>query len=362
MPSIGNSESTLKPEIYADWVGEHFPLLASDRHTDVVREMERLVELACSTAEESLTARELLGYMIVSRGGAPEGTEQHYVAHVAARTLMRLSYDSELRESVFSSVCLALTSCLMLPPDMRLIMLDAFEAFAHDKHWRDDHLKEMADVLLKSLRTEFERLVSDRDERYQLRLLFLMKLAGSAEAEPLFDAIADYHDSAEVQALAKKVSRHVLDSMEYMWANTPEDQVSSEENRAARMCEAPDLKLSEGESVQVLFSQMKGASILIEADPRLVPLETLMRSGTERMRLAAAFALGLCLKTEEAFAVARLAIKILAGFAVNCERPSDLNDSLFALKKVRGLSAGISQEVDRAKQAASEDFINRSLQ
>ncbi len=351
-----------EPEYYFHWIQEHFPLLQSGEHQDIVREMDRLVAVASSHQDESPTARDLLGHFVVTRSGAPPGWASHYASRVAGFALLRISYDTDLRDFVFPSVRLALAHCPMLPPDMRLIMLDAFEAFVHDKYWRDTNRHEAGSTLLKALQCEFDRMPIERDERFQVRLLFLMKLVGENDAQPLLDAIADAHQSEEIRSLAKRTARYLLLSLEHVWINTPEDQVSSLVNRAKRLEEAPTLDLNEGEFIQAIFNQMKGAKIVDSTDPRLPWLQKYMDENPEsRVALASAFVVALCTSSETSFREIVTAARILAEFAMVCDTPADIGDALLGLRKLRVLSPEIAVVLDEAKQKASEKFVQRSL-
>src|SRR5262245_47001654 len=128
--STNRDDSRITRDPYQDWIEEYFPLLDAQDHDDVVREMDSLVACAASDSEESKTARELLGHLVITRVSAEVGQEDHYISRVAARALLRLSYDENLRDSVYPSVRTILAYCPLLPIDVRLVMLDCLEAFA----------------------------------------------------------------------------------------------------------------------------------------------------------------------------------------------------------------------------------------
>jgi hypothetical protein len=347
-----------QPGPYDDWIAQHFPKLLSRYHDDVVVEMDRLVELAGLQVPQSSTAREFLGYLVAEYGASPD-PESSYMAQVAAQAMVRLSYDKFLREDIYPGIRIALATP-SLPGELRLVVLDALEAFAHDREFREDNRKDLAEIVFKALRTEFERWQVRRDQRYQMRLLFLIKMIGGADAVPWLDAISDAGDSEEIRGLARQTSRYVLQSLERVWSETREDQVSLPQNRARRLEEAGTLGLNEGEMVQCIFSQMKGVLIESEEDPRVFWLEHYMRDQSARIRLAAAFALAMSAVVETMYPAASLAIDLLSNFAVNCDTPGDINDAFLALKRLSERSPAVRAAIEMAQQKASEEFVRRS--
>lgn len=346
------------------WLSRDFPkLLLLDKmpvHRDVVMELDRLIELAGLQLPESNIAREALGYFVTTYGGAQDG-EKAYLAAVAAQALIRLSYDRDLREQMFPLIESALCESVALAADLRLMLLDALDAFAQDRHWRDDHVKELGDVVFRALRTEFQRRSGERDERYQTRLLFLLRTLGGPDAVPFLDAIEDAHENPEIRELAKQTSRYVMYSLERIWNATREDQVSMPPNRARRLLEAPDLGLNTSEMVQAIFQEMRGLPVVSSDDPRAAALAEYMHSeSVPRIQLAAAFALAMSLQVEEPFVEALTAIDVLTNFAVNCDSPSDINDAMIAIKRVSERAPCMVPAITSSKQRASEEFIRRS--
>lgn len=340
------------------WAREYFPDLFVVTHAKVVLAMDKILELAVGYEPDSHMARQFIGH-VAPNYICSENAEAKYLATMASQALVRVSSDKSIRQDVFPSIASGLVTP-NIPGDTSLIFLDAFESFVHDSEWRDDNRGLVGELLLRAITTEFSRLRGERDERYQMRLLFLMRLSGGHDAAPLLDAIADAHDNDEIRQLAKQTSRYVVDALERVWNDTREDQVSMAENRGRRLDEASGMNFNEAEIVQCIFSQMKGLPVDGASDPRVPGLAKWMTDAAPKVRLAAAFAMAMSCSVSEMFDDLETSIQILSRFAVSCDKPTDVNDALLAMNRLADQSPVAESSIAMAKEHASREFVFRN--
>lgn len=154
-----------------------------------------------------------------------------------------------------------------------------------------------ADIFLRALQKELQRLQPDRDDEFLRKLVDAIYSVDAIGAMPVLDAVAHVHTDASTRSAAEAVVKYFSSSLARFWKETPIDQVSDAESRAQRL-DAHCAKQHHDEDgrIQIVFNQLKGLK-LSSGDPRWEPLEQLLDED-ESMRVRYAVAFGICLNAD----------------------------------------------------------------
>ena len=143
---------------------------------------------------------------------------------------------------------------------------------------------------LTQLRNELARIPCDRDSRTIIDLLTKVGEANQQECLPVVEAISRHYPDAEVRGAASRVAALYSPSLQRMWDATVADQMSSIEERAARLVAMEQFDLTPLELIQSIFNEMKGEPLGTN-DPRLAILKRWSSNCSARVNSAITFAI-----------------------------------------------------------------------
>lgn len=153
-----------------------------------------------------------------------------------------------------------------------------------------DQPQRRSKMLMSALERELERLPADRSVEYLMCLIDAIRNStGCGDTTPILDALAASHEDESVRALSAEAARYYRSSAKRIWNETPEDQVSTAVERAARLAGAAQWLTDEDDLIQAIFNQLKGLP-LTEDDVRMAELQKYLAADQSlRMRVAVAF-------------------------------------------------------------------------
>lgn len=182
-----------------------------------------------------------------------------------------------------------LTATYAAAPEAMIAAVGQLLSMVDQRELRKD---EAADILVRALGRELERLVADRNQEYLRRLIDALYAVDAVAAMPILDAVAHAHGDDSVRSAAGAIVKHFDGSLARFWKETPTDQVSDDESRAQRLEAHCTQNHDEDGRIQIVFNQLKGLPLSKE-DARWVPLERVLDEDVSaRVRYATAF--GIC--------------------------------------------------------------------
>ena len=186
----------------------------------------------------------------------------------------------------------------------------------------------------------------------------LIKYAGYRSALPTLESIEKNTADSNLSKEAKEACELLRYSIRLIWEDTPADYTSTLEARSRQLKEyLNDDSLKEDEHIQALFNATKESPAQDQEDPRLMEIESLMDTGSEKLKLAAAFSI--CRILNPGQSLYKKALMELTSLAMFAGSAGLCIESNAILEEIEIQYPQTSIYIELEKQKVNEAFVKR---
>jgi len=356
-------EGDLLDEDATNWIRHEHPWIFAATSTESSRhlkqEFDELVAVIPHRTTEGRNARQAISYLLFSAPRRDNQDEKSWLQTLAARAIADLCESDKLAQEEFVQVVThALSNPHDLNPNARKELLRAALAMnqMNESGLVSQNYFQIAELLLRTLETEINRPVEQRNHDFILQVMELQKRFRHPLMFAVLEAIQKSHEDQRVQEAAGQMLTELKESALALWDSTAPDQLSELDHRARRLRDALNESKDPKQRAQAVYNGTKGSVIASEADPRVRYLNFALNDNDDLVRLAAAHVLVLDCFEQQHWAEA---VNIVAELAVNCTRLGISRDALQILNELEQSHPDRAEVIAQAKEAASRSFIAR---